>query len=82
VLAASIIRPIVAFIALMMEAALTSETSVNLYQTMRRNNPEDCHFRCITCFQQPCLQSSQTYMSFSVPDTLCVTSLHAQNFFF
>jgi hypothetical protein len=30
--------------ALMMEAASTSETSVNLYQTTRRNNPEDSHF--------------------------------------
>jgi hypothetical protein len=28
-------------IALMMEAASTSETSVNFYQTTRRNNPED-----------------------------------------
>jgi hypothetical protein len=30
-------------IALMMEAASTSETSVNIYQTTRRNNPEDSH---------------------------------------
>jgi uncharacterized lipoprotein YmbA len=29
--------------ALIMEAASTSETSVNLYQTPRRNNPEDSH---------------------------------------
>jgi hypothetical protein len=29
------------FIALIMEAASTSETSVNSYQTTRRNNPED-----------------------------------------
>jgi hypothetical protein len=36
VLAASIIAP-------MMEAANTSETSVNFYQTTRRNNPEDSH---------------------------------------
>jgi hypothetical protein len=27
--------------ALMMEAASTSETSANFYQTTRRNNPED-----------------------------------------
>jgi hypothetical protein len=27
----------------MMEAASTSETSVNFYQTTRRNNPEDSH---------------------------------------
>jgi hypothetical protein len=32
----------------MMEAANTSETSVNLYQTTRRNDPEDSHIhiRC------------------------------------
>jgi hypothetical protein len=30
-------------IALMMEAESTSETSVNLYQSTRRNNPEDSH---------------------------------------
>jgi hypothetical protein len=35
VLSASIIRA--------MEAASTSETSVNFYQTIRRNNPEDSH---------------------------------------
>jgi hypothetical protein len=37
VLAASII------IARMMEAASTSEMSVNFYQTTRRNSPEDSH---------------------------------------
>jgi hypothetical protein len=42
VLAASIIR---AMITLMMEAASTSETSVNFYQTTRRYNPEDSHLR-------------------------------------
>jgi hypothetical protein len=30
-------------VALMMEAARTSETSVNFYQTTRRYNPEDSH---------------------------------------
>jgi hypothetical protein len=30
-------------IAVMMGAASTSETSVNLYQTTRRNSPEDSH---------------------------------------
>jgi hypothetical protein len=33
------------FIALMMEAAKTSETLVNFYQTTRRYNPEDSHLR-------------------------------------
>jgi hypothetical protein len=30
---------------LMVEAASTSETSVNFYQTTRRNNPEDSRLR-------------------------------------
>jgi hypothetical protein len=34
-------------IALMMEAARTSETLVNFYQTTRRYNPEDSHLH--TC---------------------------------
>jgi hypothetical protein len=38
--AASIIRA-------MMEAASTSETSVNFYQTTRRNNPEDSHLELL-----------------------------------
>jgi hypothetical protein len=33
----------VAMIALMMEAARTSETLVNFYQTTLRHNPEDSH---------------------------------------
>jgi hypothetical protein len=32
-------------IVLMMEAAITSETLVNLYQTTRRYNPKDSHLR-------------------------------------
>jgi hypothetical protein len=31
----------------MMEAASTSEMSVNYYQTTRRNNPKDSHLRAI-----------------------------------
>jgi hypothetical protein len=34
-----------ALIALMMEAARSSETLVNFYQTTRRYNPEDSHLR-------------------------------------
>jgi hypothetical protein len=30
---------------MMMEAASTSETSVNFYQTSRRNNQEDSHLQ-------------------------------------
>jgi hypothetical protein len=33
------------WVALMMEAARTSETLVNFYQTARRCNPEDSHLR-------------------------------------
>jgi hypothetical protein len=40
-----------AAIALMMEAASTSETSINFYQTTRRNNPEDSHLHvCLSSF--------------------------------
>jgi hypothetical protein len=34
-------------IALMMEAARTSETLVNFYQTTRRYNPEDSHLNFV-----------------------------------
>jgi hypothetical protein len=39
----SLVKIILRFrlIALMMEAAITSETSVNFYETTRRNIPED-----------------------------------------
>jgi hypothetical protein len=33
--------------ALMMEAVNISETSVNFYQTVRRNNPEDGHLHTL-----------------------------------
>jgi hypothetical protein len=38
-----------AVVALMMEAASTSETPVNVYQTTRRNNPEDSHLHSRCC---------------------------------
>jgi hypothetical protein len=37
-------------IALMMEAANTSEMTVNFYQTTRHNNPEDSHLHSGTDF--------------------------------
>jgi hypothetical protein len=40
-------------IALMMEAARTSETLLNFYQTTRRYNPEDSHFLSYTCLLNP-----------------------------
>jgi hypothetical protein len=36
---------IASILTLMMEAARTSETLVNFYQTTRRNNPQDSHIR-------------------------------------
>jgi hypothetical protein len=36
--------------ALMMEAASTSETSVNIYQNTRRHMPEDSHLQDTVCF--------------------------------
>jgi hypothetical protein len=45
VLGSSIIRAASIIIALMMEAAGISETSVNFYQTTRRNNPEEGHLQ-------------------------------------
>jgi hypothetical protein len=44
-------------IALMMEAAGTSETSVNFYQTTQRYNPEDSHLRSVL---------SKTFSPFSI----------------
>jgi hypothetical protein len=38
-----LVVPIIRAIALMMEAARTSKTLVNFYQTTRRFNPEDSH---------------------------------------
>jgi hypothetical protein len=40
-----VVAPCSALIALMMEAARTSETLINFYQTTRRYNPEDSHLR-------------------------------------
>jgi hypothetical protein len=41
----SLLGPNILLNALMMEAARTSETLVNFYQTTRRYNPEDSHLR-------------------------------------
>jgi hypothetical protein len=38
-----------AVIALMMEAACTSETPLNVYRTAQRNNPQDSHLRTRRC---------------------------------
>jgi hypothetical protein len=47
-------------IALMMEAARTSETLVNFYQTTRRYNPEDSHLLVIIRFK---VNASYTLLS-------------------
>jgi hypothetical protein len=39
-----------ASITLMMEVAGTSETSVNIYQTARLNNPEDINVLCFELY--------------------------------
>jgi hypothetical protein len=39
-------------ITLMMKAASTSETSINFYQTIQQNNPEDSHLLTKTNFIQ------------------------------
>jgi hypothetical protein len=44
-------------IALMMEAARTSETLVNFYQTTRRYNPEDSHLQAVKLFLRADLQT-------------------------
>jgi ubiquitin-protein ligase len=40
---------LVAMIALMLEAASTSETSVKFYQITRPNNPEGSHLNTVRC---------------------------------
>jgi hypothetical protein len=54
--AASIIRAMrghEGLIALMMEAARTSETLVNFYQTTQSYNPEDSHLRSYNIYGRP-----------------------------
>jgi hypothetical protein len=48
------------FIALMMEAAKTSENSVNFYQTTRRYNPEDSHLFSFSFFKVLAAQTRLT----------------------
>jgi hypothetical protein len=42
---------VASIVTLMMEAASTSETSVNFYQTTRRNIPEDSHLLLLMTFK-------------------------------
>jgi hypothetical protein len=47
------------FIALMMEAASTSETSANFYHTTQRNNPEDSHLQGCPCAKARSLEAKR-----------------------
>jgi hypothetical protein len=67
-------------IALMMEAASTSETFVNFYQTTRCYNPEDSHLRITTvrisdptwrCHVCPSVRSSSKLLN-RFPITFCI----------
>jgi hypothetical protein len=63
-------------IALMMEAASTSETSVNSYQTTR-NNPEDSHLH--TCRREN-LKSHSVDGTFEMPCQPVSSLLHVFHF--
>jgi hypothetical protein len=66
VLATSIIT------AMVMEAANTSETSVNYYQTTRRNNPEDSHLHFIVCFGKLSYRTVVTNILFFCAILVCI----------
>jgi hypothetical protein len=56
-------------VALMMEAARTSETLVNFYQTKRRYNPEDSHLRTHSRENlKPYYMQGDSYTNFSRHD--------------
>jgi hypothetical protein len=57
---------VASLIALMMEAASTSKTSLNVYQIPRGNNPEDSHLQENMCFKHtffnPTNQKKKSYL--------------------
>jgi hypothetical protein len=53
----SLVKVYQRFIALMMEAARTSETLVNFYQTTQLYKPEDSHLRCEVYFRYTVIRS-------------------------
>jgi hypothetical protein len=55
---------IIRAIALMMEAARTSETLVNFYQTTQRYNPEDSHLHYVSII-----------MEFLLSEQICVAAV-------
>jgi hypothetical protein len=57
--------------ALMMEAARTSETLVNFYQTTRRHNPEDSHLRTN---RRENLKSYLIFGLFDISASCCIAS--------
>jgi hypothetical protein len=64
----------VCYIALMMEAASTSETSANFYQTALRNNPEDSHLH--TC--RP--KNLKSHLEFLLRNCYCLKFLNCGRF--
>jgi hypothetical protein len=50
-------------ITLKMQAASTSETSVNLNQTIRCNNPEDSHLHNLCIFRATFTRNAVSYLS-------------------
>jgi hypothetical protein len=56
----------------MMEAARTSETLVNFYQTTRRYNPEDSHLRNFTCFSIPLILKKEACKPLGLSYVKCV----------
>jgi hypothetical protein len=59
----------------MMEAANTSETSVNFYQTTQHSNPEDNHLHEEIClrvvlFQMSCSKYPTQYQLYDRPHTI------------
>jgi hypothetical protein len=48
----------------MMEAVSASETSVNLYDTTRRNIPEGCHLHRLIALLMEAVSTSETLVNF------------------
>jgi hypothetical protein len=60
----------------MMEAANTSETSVNFYQTIRSNNPEDSHLHVMQ-LQMEKKKQRQNYRNGNTVKVMSVATMKA-----
>jgi hypothetical protein len=58
-------------IALMIEAASTSETLVNFYQTTWRNNPEDSNLQGWKCLRKMKDKNNNVYITCSLHKSFC-----------